>query len=177
MGEPHWHAAACAEVLGRGRFDRVLGSLHCLPDRGGFAEPFDVFRHRAAPEVLRAYLAGVVELVTTSDLFEVLAHIDYPLRFWPAATAGQFDVRAFEEEFRGALRATARSGRALEINTRVPLHDVLLTWWREEGGDAVTFGSDAHAPEALADGFADAIGMAEAHGFRPGRQPYEPWRR
>lgn len=177
MGEPHWHAAACAGVLGQGRFDRVLGSLHCLPDQGGFAEPFDVFRHRDAPGVLREYLAGVVDLVTTSDLFEVLAHIDYPVRFWPEATAGRFAAGAFEEEFRAALRATARSGRALEINTRVPLHGIILTWWREEGGDAVTFGSDAHAPEAVGDGFADAVRMAEAHGFRPGRHPYECWRR
>jgi histidinol-phosphatase (PHP family) len=177
MGEPHWHAKACAQVLAAGKFDRVLGSLHCLPDRGGFAEPWGVYPHRDAAEVVREYLAGVASMVATSDIFAVLAHIDYPIRSWPADRAGPFDPTAFEEEFRHALRATAQSGRALEINTRIPLHATILTWWHEEGGDAVTFGSDAHLPAFVGRGFAEAAQMAEAHGFRPGRHPYDLWGR
>lgn len=177
MGEPHRHARACASVLGAGRFDRLLGSLHSLPDGDGFAEPWGIYPHRDAGEVVREYLAGVAAMVADSDLFSVLAHIDYPVRSWPADRAGPFDPAAFEEEFRHALRATARSGRALEINTRLPLHGTILTWWREEGGDAVTFGSDAHAPSLVGHGFAEAAQMAEAHGFRPGRNPYDIWAR
>lgn len=177
LGEPHRHAGACAGVLGAGRFDRVLGSLHTLPDRGDFAEPWGMYPHRDAPEVMREYLAGVTAMVAESDLFAVLAHIDYPVRSWPAQQAGAFDPAMFEEEFRAALRATARSGRALEINTRLPLHATILTWWHEEGGDAVTFGSDAHLPEFVAHGFAEAAQMAEAHGFRPGSNPYDLWGR
>jgi histidinol-phosphatase (PHP family) len=91
--------------------------------------------------------------------------------------AGPFDPTAFEEEFRHALRATAQSGRALEINTRLPLHATILAWWHEEGGDAVTFGSDAHLPSAVGHGFAAAAQMAEAHGFRPGANPFDLWGR
>jgi histidinol-phosphatase (PHP family) len=173
MGEPHWHAAACAEVLGSGRFDRVLGSLHCLPDRDGYSEPWALYPHRDAHEVVRSYLAGVAEMVATGDMFEVLAHIDYPVRSWP----GEFEPADFEDEFRHALRATARSGRALEINTRIPLHATILTWWRQEGGDAITFGSDAHLPGLVGHGFGEAAAMAEAHGFRPGRDPHDLWSR
>ncbi|HST65225.1 MAG TPA: PHP domain-containing protein [Mycobacteriales bacterium] len=174
LGEPHWHAAACARVLGAGRFDRVLGSLHCLPDRDGFAEPPGLFSHRDPAEVLRSYLAEVVRLVGGSDDFEVLAHIDYPVRSWPG---GGFAPARFEAEFREALRATARSGRVLEINTRLPLDATILGWWRDEGGGAVSFGSDAHQPDLVAHGFPEAAAMAEAHGFRPGRSPYDLWRR
>jgi histidinol-phosphatase (PHP family) len=177
MGEPHRHAAACAAVLGAGRFDRVLGSLHSLPYAGGFAEPWWLYPRRDAAGLLREYLAEVAVLVTRSDLFAVLAHIDYPIRFWPADVAGPFDPFAFEEEFRHALRATAGSGRALEINTRLPLHPRILTWWHEEGGAAVSFGSDAHLPSMVAHGFREAAAMAEAHGFRPGRDPYDLWAR
>ncbi|WP_433616176.1 PHP domain-containing protein [Dactylosporangium sp. CA-139114] len=177
LGEPHWHAAACADVLRAGRFDRVLGSLHCLPHGDGFAEPWGIYPHRPAAEVMRRYLAGIVELVTGSAAFTVLAHVDYAARFWPAEAAGPFDPAAFEEEFRAVLRATARSGRALEINTRLPMRPTLLTWWHEEGGEAVSFGSDAHLPAAVGHGFAAAARMAEAHGFRPGRNPYDLWPR
>jgi histidinol-phosphatase (PHP family) len=176
IGEPHWHHAATASVLGAGRFDRVLGSLHCLPDGDGFSEPPGLYQHRPAAEVIRQYLAEVVSLVTESDVFSVLAHIDYPVRYWPAQ-AGPLDPSAFEEEFRHALRATAQSRKALEINTAIPLHSTVLRWWHEEGGQAITFGSDAHEPSVVARGFRDAADMAEAHGFRPGQDPYDFWTR
>jgi histidinol-phosphatase (PHP family) len=89
----------------------------------------------------------------------LLAHIDYPVRYWPAQ-AGPFDPNAFEEKFRQALRVLTVSGRALEVNTAVPLHAPVVRWWREEGGEAVTFGSDGHDPTLLASGFAEAA----AHG-------------
>ena len=110
-------------------------------------------------------------------MFSVLAHIDYPIRYWPGNSAGPFDPYAFQDEFRHALRTLAGGGRELEFNTRLPLDPVFLRWWREEGGSAVTFGSDAHDPLTVARGFADAAGIVEAAGFRPGRHPYEPWRR
>lgn len=174
MGEPHWHAAAIAKVLRAGRFDRLLGSLHCLPNGDGFAEPPGLYRHRSAAEVVRQYLAEVTRLVTESDVFSVLAHIDYPIRYWPEQ-AGPFDLSAFEEEFRHALRATAQSGRVLEINTVIPEQSTLVRWWHEERGEAVSFGSDAHEPSFVARGFGEAAEMAAAHGFRAGQNPYDFW--
>jgi histidinol-phosphatase (PHP family) len=177
MGEPHRHPGACARVLAAGRFDRVLGSLHSLPDQGSFAEPWGIYPHRDAHDVVREYLAHLTTMVAQSDVFSVLAHIDYPIRFWPVKGEGPFDPAAFEDEFRAALRATAQSGRVLEISTRLPLHGTILMWWHEEGGDAVTFGSDAHMASLVGHGFAEAAHMAEAYGFRPGRNPYDFWRR
>lgn len=177
LGEPHRHAEQVERVLSAGRFDLLLGSLHSLPDRDAFAEPSGIYPHRDAPEVMRAYLAAVVEMVSTSGVFSVLAHIDYPVRSWPVERAGPFDPSLFRDEFHWALRATAESGRALEINTRLPLDPTILRWWHEEGGDAVTFGSDAHLPPYVGHGFAAAAQLAEACGFRPGRHPYDRWGR
>jgi histidinol-phosphatase (PHP family) len=176
VGEPHWHSDAVEEVLEAGSFDRVLGSLHGLPAAGGFEEPAELFEDRAPDEVLRQYLAEVVRLVRTSDVFAILAHVDYPVRFWPT-TRVPFDPTAFEEEFRCALRATAETGRILEVNTAVPLHPVILGWWRDEGGEAITFGSDAHDPSELARNFPAAVDIAEATGFRPSRDALDPWTR
>jgi histidinol-phosphatase (PHP family) len=175
IGEPHWHTGAVAEVLAAGPFDRVLGSQHCLPDGEGFVEPPSLYV-RGAADVVRLYLAEVGRLVAESDAFSVLAHIDYPVRYWPVA-AGQFDVNAFEDEFRHVLGVLADTGRTLEVNTRVPLSPQVVRWWREVGGSAVTFGSDAHEPAELARGFGEAAALVEAHGFRPGRHPYDVWMR
>jgi histidinol-phosphatase (PHP family) len=51
--------------------------------------------------------------------FEVLGHIDYPLRFWPRQ-AGPVPWSVLREAFDAALAALAGSGRALEVNTRLP---------------------------------------------------------
>lgn len=47
------------------------------------------------------------------------------------------------------LRVLAGTGRALEVNTRLPLDALVVRWWHQEGGDAVSFGSDAHSPDRL----------------------------
>ncbi len=59
----------------------------------------------------------------------------------------------------------------------MPLHPDVVSWWRDEGGRAVTFGSDAHEPLALAHGFAEAAAMVESSGFRPGSDPWQAWLR
>ena len=176
LGEPHWHPGATEAILSTGRFDRVLGSLHCLPDRDGFTEPPGLYAHTSAAEVMRAYLTEVVELVTNCPTFSVLAHIDYPVRSWPADKAGPFDPLNFEAEFRHALRVAAQAGKTLEVNTVVPLHSTILSWWCEEGGTSVAFGSDAHEARKVARGLRDAAAMAEAFGFGLGGNPYEFWR-
>ena len=165
-----------ARILGGSDFDRVLGSVHSLAAGDGFEEPGELFAHRAPAEVVRSYLAEVAVLVSSDQPFQVLAHIDYPVRSWPAG-AGEFDPADFEEEFRHVLRLAADSGRAFEVNTRVPLHATMVTWWHEEGGAAITFGSDAHEPDSIARGFADAEHLAEERGFRPSKHPHELWGR
>jgi len=175
LGEAHWHAGEVAILLAAGDFDRVLGSVHSLEPDAPLAVDF-LFGRFGAGEVLRAYLAEVLRLVESPAPFGVLAHIDYPVRYWPAA-AGPFRPADYEQEYRVVLTALAGSGRALEINTVVPLAPEILRWWRESGGGAVTFGSDAHEPAKLADGLADAAAMAESCGFRPGRHLHDFWRR
>jgi histidinol-phosphatase (PHP family) len=175
LGEPHWHPEQVKAVLGTGTFDRVLGSVHSL--EAASPRVVDLLFGRADPaELIRAYLAEVLRLAESAAPFAVLAHIDYPVRHWPER-APRFDPAAFEDEYRAVLAALARSGRALEANTTVPLSPVIVRWWYEAGGMALTFGSDAHEPSAVARRFAEMAAAAEAAGFHPGRHPHDFWRR
>lgn len=175
LGEPHWHEAGVAALPGIGDFDRLLGSVHSLSPGEPRMVDHLFGRHEAA-DLMRAYLAEVLALAESTAPFAVLAHIDYPLRHWPAR-AGEFSPAAFEEEYRVVLAALAASGRGLEVNTRVPLPGPILRWWHEAGGEAVSFGSDAHRPSAVARQFPAAAQLAEAAGFRPGVHPHDLWRR
>lgn len=180
FGEPHWHAQELKALLETGAWQRVLGSLHSLELADGpwmVDELYEEFAPGLDPdEVIRSYLAEAVRLVESSEPFQVLAHVEYPVRRRPAG-AGPFEPGHFEEEFRAVLAALARSGRALEVSTVVPLPAEIVRWWHQAGGEAVSFGSDAHAPAVLARGFEEAAAMVEASGFAPGRDPHDFWRR
>jgi histidinol-phosphatase (PHP family) len=53
----------------------------------------------------------------------------------------------------------------------------VLRWWHEVGGEAVSFGSDAHDPDKIAGGFELATQIVQAAGFKPAQDPTAFWRR
>ncbi|WP_368861536.1 PHP domain-containing protein [Actinospica durhamensis] len=177
LSEPHWYPAEATRLLESTGLERVLASVHSAPtaDGRGFTEVSDRYEDQAPGEVVRAYLAEIGRLIERFPRFEILAHIDYPVRSWPAG-AKPYDPHDFEDEYRHVLRMLAGAGKTLELSTKVPLHPEILTWWRQEGGRTITFASDAHHPDALAHGFREAARVASAAGFRAGRDPLEFWR-
>jgi histidinol-phosphatase (PHP family) len=176
ISEPHWHPEKVAQLTRGNRFERILGSVHSRKIERGARLMNVYFGSEPADEVVRSYLQEILDMVEGSSVFEVLAHIDYPVRYWPQ-TAGIYQPATFEDEYRAVLRALAKSGRVLEMNTRVPLHPEIVGWWHDAGGAAVSFASDAHRPENVGFGFAEAAAMVEAQGFRPGKRPTDLWQR
>jgi histidinol-phosphatase (PHP family) len=176
LGQPHLFGGVAAELLDLSAFDRINGSLHTLANGHDRSEPNSLFRIRPPEQVIDAYLEEVPRMVAAPGLFEVVTHIDYAVRSWPTETAGPFDPKRFEGGFRAAMRAIAASGRALELNTN-RLWSWIPQWWSEEGGRAITFGSDAHLPAELARHFPEAVLLAEQYGFREGPRPEDPWTR
>jgi histidinol-phosphatase (PHP family) len=177
FGQPHRENPFAAELLPTGAIDRINGSLHLLPlDDGTLSEPTTLYRHLPPEEVMWRYLDELPRMIAGSDSFEVLCHIDYAMRSWPTSVVGPCDPRAFEAGFRDAMRALAGSGRVLEMNTR-RLWPWIPQWWAEEGGRAVSFGSDTHSHESLAAGFPEAMAMLESFGFAPGSRPEDFWTR
>jgi histidinol-phosphatase (PHP family) len=175
-GESHLFGASAGAIVRGHDFDRILGSLHAVPYRGRLISADGLFGTMSDADAMRYYFTELVALIEGSDLFQVLAHLDFPRRYWPRG-AHLFREQPFEEEYRTVLRALAASGRVLEINTKTPLASVdLVRWWREEGGTAVSFGSDAHLPNRVGDRFKLAVDVVEAAGFKPGRDPYDFWR-
>jgi histidinol-phosphatase (PHP family) len=176
-GEPHLFAGSVGTYLRGTPVDRVLGSLHSLEDDGHLVGVTRVLWTADPDATMRRYLAEVVEMIEDSDVFQVLAHVDFPRRYWPGGSH-RFVEKDYEEEYRAVFRALAAGGRALEVNTSSPLASVdQVRWFAEEGGEAVSFGSDAHTPGAVGQRFDLAVDVVEAAGFRPGRHPHDFWTR
>lgn len=178
LSEGHRHPAACAEVVGWG-FERVVGSLHALADLdhpGEVVEMRGALAQRGVLGTVAAYLDEAAEMAASDAPFDVLGHLDYPLRYWPA-DAGPVPWAELEERVRHVLSVLAGSGRALEVNTSRPLELVVVRWWREAGGQAVSFGSDAHRPEDLARRWREVADAVSSAGFRPAADPTALWGR
>jgi len=181
LGEPHRFPAEVEAMLGNQPLDRVLASVHTLR-LGGEAVDLSqgILTVEDAAALFRDYLAETLELVRSDQGFDVLAHIDYPKRYWPS-NAGSYDDHEFEEAIRAVLKAAVKRDLVLEVNTTrgnvLCPGEAVLTWWREAGGRAVSFGSDAHDPARIAAGFEAAAQMVEAAGFKPAAEPTALWRR
>jgi histidinol-phosphatase (PHP family) len=186
LGEPHWFPSETAEILAAGPLDRVLGSIHCIRLNG---QTFDASQFRSRPTLdlpaaVRDYFRETLAMIESPQPFEALAHIDYPKRYWPEGLA-PYREEDYEEDIRSVLGAARRRGLVLEANTtrgdsgeaRFSPGLKVLRWWHEMGGEAVSFGSDAHDPDRVAGGFEVAMRLVEAAGFKPAPDPMALWRR
>ncbi|MFN2569140.1 MAG: PHP domain-containing protein [Candidatus Dormibacteria bacterium] len=181
LGEPHRFPAQTELVLGTHPLERILGSVHCIPDQGALVDLSTrgfLGSGGAQVERARTYFAEVLALVESAPVFAVLAHLTYPQRYWPPEGPA-WSVELFEEEIRTVLGSAADAGLALESNTTRGMSEdrgmcpqpAVFRWWKEAGGRAVSLGSDAHAADAVAGGFHRAAAMLEDAGFR---RPLEP---
>jgi histidinol-phosphatase (PHP family) len=141
------------------------------------------FRHLAAPvfaAAIHEYFRETLALVESSQRFEALAHLDYPKRYWLEGQA-PYREEDYEEELRAVLVAAAKRELVLEVNTtrgHILCPDIsVVRWWYEAGGKGVQYGSDAHQPDKVAEGFLEATQMVESVGFKPARDPLGLWRR
>ncbi|HVC76673.1 MAG TPA: histidinol-phosphatase HisJ family protein [Candidatus Micrarchaeaceae archaeon] len=182
LGEPHRFPRETAEVLAAAPLDHVLGSIHSVRIGGELLDASQ-FRTTAGldfPGAVREYFREVLAMVDSDQPFETLAHIDYPKRYWVDGSA-PYREKDYQEEIRAILSSAARSGRVLEVNTTrgdTLCPDItVVRWWRELGGQTVSFGADAHQPDKVGMGFELATQMVQAAGFKPAKDPMALWRR
>ena len=178
MSEVHWHTGPVRGDLARG-FDRVVGSIHTLPDLRTPGEHLLVDHakdQRTPVDLLSAYLGEVEAMAASDGPFEVLGHIDFSLRHWTPGD-GPSPWEQVEEQARHVLDVLAASGRVLEVNTRLPLDLRVVQWWHQAGGGAVSFGSDAHVPGDVGARFQQVSRAVAAAGFRPTADSTAFWSR
>ncbi len=160
----------------------MLGSIHSIRIDGELIDASQ-FRKKEGldfPNAVREYFRETLAMVDSDQPFETLAHIDYPKRYWVDGAA-PYREEDYEEEIRAILASAVRSGRVLEVNTTrgsILCPDItVVRWWRELGGQAVSFGADAHQPDKVGEGFDLATQMVQAAGFKPAKDPMALWRR
>lgn len=175
-GESHRYAQEVERVLSAHPYDFVLGSIHWAAGRPTFHESF--FDGLKLDEGLGLYFDVLGDLAEQGD-YDVLAHLDIIRRAaFRRFGLQELDLQPHEERIRRVLRAVAQRGKGVEINTSTQRRGMgppgppvqVLRWFRQEGGQIVTLGSDAHRPEDVGADLDLALDMMRQAGFeRPAR--------
>jgi len=180
LGEPHWFPKETAEVLGAGKLDRVLGSIHCVHLNG---EEVDASQFKLRPPAEQAlavteYFRETLAMVESSQPFEVLAHLDYPKRYclMHLRLIARKTTRKSCERW---LTAAARRGCVLEVNTTRGQSDerklcpglTVVHWWPRWEGRLSRSAVTRTSRIRFGGGFQLATRVVEAAGFKPAPDP------
>ncbi len=148
-------------------WDFLVGSVHYLAPGWAVDDPQFIgrFREETVEEIWELYWSAY-ERCIRSGLFDWVAHPDLPKKFgW----CPEGDLRRFYEP---SIRALAQTGGAFEINTAGLRKDCRELYPAQEfvdlahaAGVPMLINSDAHAPEELGAGFAEASASARAAGY------------
>lgn len=150
-------------------FDFLLAAIHTVRHMDVYSGLIPRF---TAQEALQMYYEDMLQCITEFDLFDSLAHIDYPDRYFPQdKPLPEFsDYREFVEP---VLRTLIEKGKGLEVNTgglrRLPcVHPKpeILTLYQQMGGELLTFGSDAHRPDFIYHEYRATEKMLKELGFK-----------
>lgn len=99
-----------------------------------------------------------------------MGHIIYPLRYMQKIPGHPVTLERYQDRLRALLTGVAQAGRAIEVNTwcgrTVTQWQPLLELYRDCGGELITLGSDAHRPEDVGKGIAQAQELLRTVGFR-----------
>ncbi len=170
LGQPTQDPKAAREALLLGDYDFVLGSLHNLRGEEDFY--YLDYTEESAAELLGRYIEELQELAV-QNLFDSLAHLDYPLRYITGSAGIIPDKKYFSDMLDEVLLTVIKNDKAIEVNTSglrqvigrtLPGEDVIRRF-KALGGKYVTLGSDAHRWGDIGSGIEDGLRLLGACGF------------
>ena len=152
--------------------DMVVGSVHNMSQALG-GEDFILWNYADDRTCYRALDDYFNSLITLSavDYVDVLAHIPYTLRYMTDRDGRQVTLEGYRPQLETIFANLVARGAGIEVNTNrgknvLERYRPILEQYRRQGGRIVTLGSDAHRPEDIGRGIADAAELLRELGFR-----------
>jgi histidinol-phosphatase (PHP family) len=151
-------------------YDFIIASSHICGGRDPYYPSF--FEGRTKEEAYREYFESILENLKVFSNFDVYGHLDYVVRYGPAAEEG-YSYEMYQEILEKILQKILDMGKGIELNTSAfakglkepnPCTDILKRY-RSLGGELITVGSDAHSPAQIACAFDRAADILKDCGF------------
>lgn len=155
------------ELAAREPWDYLIGSVHYIADGWAVDHPKQLseWAKHDPFEVWTMYFDRLT-LATETGCFDIIGHADLPKKFGHRPAR---DCTPLHDRF---LSAATKHGCAIELNTGglrkdcreiYPSREILALAFQKQV--PITFGSDAHAPEEVGAGFAEATQLARSVGY------------
>ena len=168
--QPHL-GETCTELTKQYPFDFVIGSIHMVDGQDPYYRT--IFEGKTDEEVYRRGFEFTMESIRRTPDFDSLGHIDYIVRYGKNQ-AQDYSYAKCGDCLDEILKFLIQNGKALELNTggwKYGLsfphpHPDVLRRYKELGGEMITVGSDAHAPEHIAYDFRKVKDYLETCGFK-----------
>ena len=166
------HEAWVRELREQADFDYFIGSVHYITDTFDIDNPNkkDLWERGDVNAIWEAYFERLAQ-AASSGLYDIIGHADLCKKF------NYLPSKDPQPWYRHFLEAARDHDVAIEINTAglrkdcqemYPCPDLLVM--AQQMGVALTFGSDAHAPNEVGSDFEGAVALARQAG-------YTHWRR
>lgn len=175
LGEGNHDPQGMKEIVADERLDFVLGSLHNVRGHADFFE-LDYSGLSFCREVLDIYMDELIELSRIGN-FDVMAHVGYPVRYMrkKGVAQAEMSLRTHGDGMKTLFRNLVEQGRGIEINCSglrnkyvnetIPSPE-LVRLYKEQGGEIITLGSDAHRTADAAFGLREGMDLLRETGFR-----------
>ena len=151
-------------------FDFVIGSSHVVHGVDPYYLKF--YEGRSEKAAYREYFESILENIQAFDGFDVYGHIDYVVRYGPTKNTNYIWTE-YQDIIDEILKLLISKGKGIEINTGGfkyglghpnPTEEILARY-HELGGEIITIGADAHAPEHVAFDFEKIPDILKNAGF------------
>lgn len=173
----------CHALTAAHPFDFVIGSTHLVDDFDPYYPQY--WEDKTEKEGLRKYYETTLENMDVLSDFDVYGHIDYIVRYTPTQQKNREKgileetcMKQYYEDTKDVideiLKRLIAAGKGIEVNTAGLRYgcghphprEEILKRYRELGGEIITVGSDAHAPEQLSFAFELIPNLLRSCGFR-----------
>lgn len=167
--QPHL-ADRHTQLLRDNSFDFVIGSSHVVNGKDPYYASY--YEGRTEREAYLEYFMSILENIQAFHDFDVYGHIDYVVRYGPDKNTF-YSYAEYADIIDEILKLLIRFGKGMEVNTAGfryglgqpnPCEDILKRY-RELGGEILTLGADAHAPEHIAYDFNRLPQLLKSCGF------------
>ncbi len=152
-------------------FDFVIGSSHVVHNMDPYYSEY--YEGKSEDTAYLEYFESILENLDTDADFDVYGHLDYVVRYGPDKNKF-YSYKKYADVIDEILRKLISMGKGIEINTagyRAGLEhpnpaEEILSRYHELGGEIITTGADAHAPEYVAFEFEKIPKLLSDAGFR-----------
>lgn len=163
----------CRKLLTEYPFDFNIASSHLVDREDPYYPPFWK-KHTDSHEAVCRYFDSIFEHLDAFHDFDTYGHLDYIIRYVPAPDKRSYAYEEYADRIDAILRRLIELDKAMEVNTGGYKYGLgvpnpqpeVLKRYLELGGEKITIGSDAHAPEHMAYDFGKCQELLASLGYR-----------